>query len=86
MKIGRVYANAEREEDRADQTLIEMGVVAGDGLLGVVVEAICELVSESGWCGYYSNDTVHHADAEAGREAAWIKVFAALKAIEEVCE
>ncbi len=83
MKIGKVYANSAREEHRADQTLIEMGAIVGDGLLGVVVEAICELVSESGWCGYYSNDAARFADAEAGREAAWVALFAALKAIEE---
>ncbi len=81
--LGEVYANVGHKEGRADQILIEMGMIAGDGLLGVVVEAVQELESESGWCGYYSSDALRLVDAEAGRKAAWVDLFVALKAIEE---
>ena len=83
MKIGKVYANAEHEEDRADQTLIEMGAIAGDGLLGAVVEAVNELCDATADCAYYGESSPEGIVAIEGIAIAWLKLFVALKAIEE---
>lgn len=79
--VGKVYANTEHEEDRADQTFIEMGVIAGDGLLGVVVEAVQDLAQAAENWSYRGGDGTYARKVEE----AWVKVFAALKPIEEVC-
>lgn len=83
-EIGKVYANTEREEDRANQIFIEMGAIAGDGLLGIVVEAIDELHDASMDYGRYAGSSSSEGVAAIERmESAWLEVFAALKAIEE---
>lgn len=85
MKIGKVYADAEREEDRADQALIEMGVIVGEGALGAAVEAVQKLVKATSDYGYYHDrETVRRA--ERGIETAWMELFAALKTIEAQAE
>ena len=84
MEIGRVYANSELEEHLADQILIELGVIAGDGLLGVVVEAVKELYEAGADYGYYGESSPEGLKAVEKVESAWLKLFAALKAIEEM--
>lgn len=82
MKIGKVYANTTLEENRGDRDIIAMGVIAGDGLLGTVAEAVVELARASEDSGYHHSGWPH-LKAEKREEQAWLAVFAALKAIEE---
>ena len=81
-EIGKVYANTEREEDRADTHFIAQGWIAGDGLLGVVLEAVKDLAAAAERRGFRAGD-----EAYARKQGeAWLGLFAALKAIEECCD
>lgn len=86
MRIGKVYANAEREEDRADQTFIKMGAIAGEGLLGAVIEAVDRLCEAFEDYGRARSDALRCHQAGEKREAAWLELFAVLKAIEDRAE
>lgn len=83
MQIGKVYANAEREEDRDDRGLIEMGAITGEGLLGEVLEVIDKLFEASQDYAYYGESSPERVRAINEIKFAWVKLFAALKAIEE---
>ena len=79
MKIGKVYANTECEEDRADAHFIAQGWIAGEGLLGVVVEIVDRLqglIIQRGW--YSDSPQTLKAIEDVRRE-----YFNALKGIEE---
>lgn len=83
MKIGKVYANAEREEDRANRILIEMGAITGEGLLGEVLKAVDKLFEAAKDYGYYGESSPEGIQAINEIESVWVELFAALKAIEE---
>ena len=79
--VGKVYVNTERKEDhRADQALIELGVIAGEGLLGTVAEAVRGLA----WAAEDYGARRGGGAYAPKLDEAWTKLFASLKAIEEM--
>ena len=78
-KIGKVYANTEREEDRADAHFIAQGWIAGEGLLGAVVKAVDKLEGVIFQQGWYSDSPQLLKTIEDVRR----EYFNALKAIED---
>ena len=77
--IGKVYADSGLEENRADRVLIEMGLITGEGLLGDVVDAVDVLIQAVANYVRYDGSEPY----SSGLEEARMKVFAALKTIEE---
>lgn len=81
MKIGKVYADS--TEDPMDQLTISLGFIGGEGLLGTVIEAVPRLCEAFEDYGRARSDALRCHQAGEKREAAWLELFAALKAIEE---